>query len=104
MTRMGWAVLRDNRIVLPPARSSPVNVAVVQAAPRPVRYAQDAPEARRPGSGQKGHRSYAASGIRNRTQYAGDVAIKRKRGGFLKKTRSVSATWRYRCPLRGHPS
>src|SRR5205085_7919720 len=30
---MDWAVMRDNQIGLPPVRSSPVNVAVVQAAP-----------------------------------------------------------------------
>src|SRR4051794_22328694 len=30
---MDWVVMRDNRIGLPPVRSAPVNVAVVQAAP-----------------------------------------------------------------------
>ena len=33
MTRMDWAVMRDNQIGLPPAPFGPVNVAVVQAAP-----------------------------------------------------------------------
>src|SRR6516162_6950628 len=33
MTRMECAVMRDNQIGLPPVRSGPVNVAVVQAAP-----------------------------------------------------------------------
>src|SRR4051812_50089892 len=33
MTRMEWAVMRDNQIGLLPVRSGSVNVAVVQAAP-----------------------------------------------------------------------
>jgi hypothetical protein len=48
VTRTDGTVMRDNQSRLPPVRSRPLTVAVVQAVPRLVRHPQDASEARRP--------------------------------------------------------